>query len=104
MKQIAVEFLAEQFENMMRFFPIQFEEVNKAIIQAKEIEKQQQDEFSIEFTRWKDNNFLMYEDKKYYSKTSSTYFDIAKYVGKEKPTKYYTTKELLQMFKKEKGL
>jgi hypothetical protein len=60
--------------------------------------------FAIGFTDWKDDNFSMYGDKTYYAKTSSQYFDITKYIGKEKPTKYYTTKELFEIYKKEKGL
>jgi hypothetical protein len=62
------------------------------------------DEFAIGFAEWKDNHFLMYKDKTYYAITSSRYFDITKYIGKEKPTKYYTTKQLLEIYKKEKGL
>lgn len=62
------------------------------------------DNYTIEFAEWKDDNFLMYRDKTYYTKTSSPYFDVTKYVGKEKPTKYYTLTELLEIFKKEKGL
>lgn len=59
------------------------------------------DEFAIGFADWKDDNFLVYKDKTNYAKTSSQYFDVTKYVGKEKPTKYYTTKELLELYKKE---
>lgn len=59
------------------------------------------DEFAIGFAEWKDDNFLVYRDKTNYAKTSSNYFDVTKYVGKEKPTKYYTTKELLELYKKE---
>lgn len=62
------------------------------------------DDYTIEFVEWKDDNFLIYRDKTYYTKTSSPYFDVTKYVGKEKPTKYYTLTELLVIFKKEKGL
>jgi hypothetical protein len=62
------------------------------------------DEFAIGFAEWKDSNFSMYRDKTYYANTSSQYFDITKYVGKEKPTKYYTSKELLEIYKKENGL
>ena len=58
------------------------------------------DLFTIGFVEWKDNNFSMYKDKTYYANTSSQYFDITKYVGKEKPTKYYTAKELLEIYKK----
>lgn len=76
----------------------------EAIEAQIEINKQRMDEFAIEFAEWKDDNFLMYRDKTYYAKTSSPYFDVTKYVGKEKPTKYYITKELLEIYKKEKGL
>jgi len=55
----------------------------------------------IKFTQWKDNNFIMYRDKTYYAKTSSPYFDIIKYVGKEKPTKYYKLEELVELFENE---
>jgi hypothetical protein len=54
----------------------------------------------ISFSKWKDDNFLMYGNKTYYAKTSSNYFDVTKYVGKEKPTKYFTVEELFEQFKK----
>ena len=81
------------------------EKLNEQLSEAfsNEIEKLT-DEFAIEFAEWKDDNFLMYGDKTYYAKTSSNYFDVTKYVGKEKPTKYYTTKELLEIYKEQKGL
>ena len=53
----------------------------------------------LDFVEWKDDNFSMYRDKTYYATTSSLYFDITKYVGKEKPTKYYKLEELLAIFK-----
>ena len=53
----------------------------------------------LDFVEWKDDNFSMYRDKTYYAKTSSPYFDITKYVGKEKSTKYYKLEELLAIFK-----
>ena len=59
------------------------------------------DNYAIGFAEWKDSNFSMYRDKTYYANTSSQYFDITKYVGKEKPTKYYTSKELLEIYKTE---
>ena len=62
------------------------------------------DDYAIEFVEWKDHNFLMYRDRSYYATTSSDYFDRTKYIAKEKPTKYYTINELLEIFKKEKGL
>ncbi len=53
---------------------------------------------NIEFTQWKDSNFLLYADGTYYTKTSSKYFDITKYIGKHKPTKYYTINQLVQLY------
>ena len=35
----AVEWLAEQFDNIVELYPSQFEKVNRAIEQAKEMEK-----------------------------------------------------------------
>ena len=54
----------------------------------------------IEFTEWKDVNFYLYKDGTYYAKPSSFYFDITKFIiGKEKPTKYYTLKELFDFYR-----
>jgi hypothetical protein len=55
-------------------------------------------QFTIDFTQWKDSNFVLYADGTYYTKTSSKYFDITKYVGKHKPTKYYTINQLVQLY------
>lgn len=41
MKQTAVEWLAEQFDNIVELYPSQFEKINNAIDQAKEMEEQQ---------------------------------------------------------------
>ena len=57
------------------------------------------EDFAIDFTKWKDDNFHRYRDERYYASTSSSYFDITKYVGKEKATKYYTLKELMNLYK-----
>ena len=40
-KQTAVEWLSEQFDSIVELYPSQFERVNRAIDQAKEMEKQQ---------------------------------------------------------------
>jgi hypothetical protein len=40
-KQTAVEFLAEQLDNIIELYPSQFENVNKVIEQAKQMEKEQ---------------------------------------------------------------
>lgn len=54
----------------------------------------------LKFTEWKDDNFHKYKDGKYYASTSSKYFDITKYVGKEKATRYYTLEELMNLYQK----
>ena len=41
MKQTAVEWLAEQFDSIVELYPSQFEKINNAIEQAKEMEKEQ---------------------------------------------------------------
>jgi hypothetical protein len=40
MKQTAVEWLAEQFDSIVELYPSQFEKINNAIEQAKEMEEQ----------------------------------------------------------------
>ena len=79
MKQTAVEWLAEQMQHPQIFNPY--------IEQAKEMEKQQQDNFAIEFAEWKEKNNY------WYSKDNKCHF---KYDDKQ--TKY-TTKELLEIYK-----
>jgi len=41
MKQTAVEWLEEQLDNLIEYYPSQFEQVNKAFKQAKQMEKEQ---------------------------------------------------------------
>lgn len=41
MKQTAVEWLAEQFDNIVELYPSQTEQINNAIDQAKAMEKEQ---------------------------------------------------------------
>ena len=79
MKQTAVEWLIQQVWQSKRDWIEKFE-------QAKEMEKQQQDEFAIDFAEWledsiyKENNFIK--------------MDVVKRIK-------YTTKELLEIYKKE---
>ena len=40
-KMTAVEWLAEQFDSIVELYPSQFESINNAIQQAKEMDKQQ---------------------------------------------------------------
>ena len=40
-KQTAVEWLTEQFDSIVELYPSQFEKINRAIEQAKEMEKEQ---------------------------------------------------------------
>ena len=71
MTQTAVEWFIDLFKDEPRFI----NEFSLDIKQAKEIERQQSDDYAIEFAEW--------------------LFDVSR-IG--------TTKELLEIFKKEKGL
>jgi len=87
MKQTAVEWLAKE---LLREHPILTN--HDAIQQAKEMEKQQQDDFAIEFAEWLLINAYM-------NGTISYKTCMLKSQGVD-----IKTKELLEMFKKEKGL
>ena len=66
-------------------------EYNEAVFHnAKEMEKQQQNEFAIGFAEWVGQNTINYSSGKFRMKTL-------------KPT-LFTSKELLEIYKKEKGL
>ena len=41
MKQTVIDWLAEQFDSIVELYPSQFEKINRAIEQAKEMEKEQ---------------------------------------------------------------
>jgi flagellar biosynthesis/type III secretory pathway protein FliH len=47
-KRTAVEWLSEQFDSIVELYPSQFERVNRAIEQAKEMEKERMIEFAWE--------------------------------------------------------
>jgi hypothetical protein len=94
MKQTAVEWLEEQMDNLlMDGYVFNSVQANELYNQAKEIEKQQQDEFAIEFTEWCNDNYFRMGNTNIWLESKD--FEI--------PIKY-TTKELLEIFKKEKGL
>jgi hypothetical protein len=61
MKQTAVEFLVELLNNLNDNFNLAFKD---EIEQAKELEKQQQDDFAIEFSEWCLNSLLNGEEPK----------------------------------------
>ena len=64
MKQTAIDWLAEQFDNIVELYPSQFEKINRAIEQAKEIEKEQSQKYA-EFAIHCDRNnlpILTFED------------------------------------------
>ena len=90
MKQTAVEWLANEFYEKLEvkgdgaLF-------NDLVNQAKELQKQQQDEFAIGFTEWCIKN------------AKSTYYrgDGALILYKKS---YHTISQLLEIYKKEKGL
>jgi hypothetical protein len=47
-KRTAVEWLSEQFDSIVELYPSQFERVNRAIEQAKEMEKQRAIKFACD--------------------------------------------------------
>ena len=88
MKQTAVEWLENKvWELDNEFFTVPSRLV-EAIDQAKELEKQQQDEFAIEFTEWCDDNYFRMGNTNIWLQTID--FEI--------PIRF-TTKELLEQFK-----
>ena len=90
MKQTAVEWLQEQIET--RFDIIgDTNNIESMFIDAKEMEKQQQDDFAIGFTEWCDNEGY----------TQVNNLSLWKSLDDEKG-KY--SKELLEIYKKEKDL
>jgi hypothetical protein len=88
MEKSAVEWLEENLDVDIRLF-IHCKDVFK---QAKEIEKQQKDEFVIEFSEWKDINCIYYDGWNIRVPLGDKYNDI------------YTNKELLEIYKKENAL
>lgn len=89
MKQSAVEWLI----NKLNLFNITKEEHYEILCQieleAKEMEKQQQDEFAIKFTEWKDINCIYYDGWNIKVPLGDKYSDV------------YTNEELLEIYKKE---
>jgi hypothetical protein len=67
--------------------------INKQLIeQAKEMEKQQQDEFAIGFAEWLDFKYYQGENINEYHRSIDEY----------RNGKHFTVKELLEIYKKEK--
>ena len=64
MKQTVIDWLAEQFDSIVELYPSQFEKINRAIEQAKEMEKEQSQKYA-EFAIHCDRNnlpILTFED------------------------------------------
>jgi hypothetical protein len=88
MKQTAVEFLVEKIKPLyIGNFEMTF--LNE-IEQAKEMEKQQQDEFTIKFAEWKDINCIYYDGWNIRVPLGDKYNDV------------YTNEQLLEIFKNKK--
>jgi len=60
-QQTAVEWLSEQFDSIVELYPSQFERVNRAIEQAKEMEKEQMIDFA-----WECQEMFKHEIKEYF--------------------------------------
>ena len=66
-KQTAVAWLSEQFDSIVELYPSQFERVNRAIDQAKEMEKEQIKDAWIDGAV--DTNAYMDFAEQYYNET-----------------------------------
>ena len=89
MKQTAVERLELNMETLlMDGYKFNSEEAYNLYDQAKEMEKQQKDEFAIQFTDW-------CEDYYYPSSTKGIWYDNPDFDN----AKQFFTKELLEIFK-----
>jgi hypothetical protein len=65
-KQTAVEWLSEQFDSIVELYPSQFERVNRAIEQAKEMEKEKLKDSWVEGSiKWGTNRTF----EQYYNET-----------------------------------
>lgn len=84
----AVEWLVEELPKG------DFDQQQIAIKQAIKMEKQQQDEFTLGFAKWLDNKYYQGKNVNEYHRSIDEY----------REGKYFTAKELLEIYKKEKGL
>lgn len=90
MKQTPVEFLEKEIFRNYKFLlqKVDCTRLEESIEQAKEMEKQQQDEFTIKFAEWKDINCIYYDGWNIRVPLGDKYSDV------------YTNEELLEIFKK----
>jgi len=75
MKQTAVDWLAEQFDSIVELYPSQFEKINNAIEQAKEIEKEQSLNFAkhcLDKAKDLDVRTAFFNVEQYYNETFNT--------------------------------
>ena len=70
-KQTAVEWLAEQFDSIVELYPSQFEKINNAIEQAKQMEKEQIKEAYRSFNCFSPSEYNIDDEdcEKYYEQT-----------------------------------
>ena len=57
-QQTAVEWLSEQFDSIVELYPSQFERVNRAIEQAKEMEKERMIDFANDLLAQNDPTYI----------------------------------------------
>jgi hypothetical protein len=94
MKQTAVEWLYERLERMIPRSALYNIDKMQYFEQAKEMEKQQQDDFAIGFAEWCIKKRVDFFDDTEIGRT----YTINGFVSK------YKMSELLEMYKKEKDL
>jgi hypothetical protein len=79
----AIEWYFKQMQSKEHFTQDEF---NKIFSQAKEMEKQQKDDYAIEFYKWMIDNIHIFNELSIWNKEH----------------KKYSEKEILEIFKKEK--
>jgi len=91
MKKTAVEWLAENIDNLIPYVnDYSAKKFNELVKQAKEIEKQQQDELAIDFIKWTISQ-----------EAEDLIYDL-KMVGEV--SKFPTTEEVFKVYKRFKNL
>jgi hypothetical protein len=70
-QQTAVEWLSEQFDSIVELYPSQFERVNRAIEQAKEMEREQMIDFANDLLAQNDPTYIASPNlaENYYNET-----------------------------------
>jgi hypothetical protein len=89
----AVEWLYDQLDNELELYNSQWLKIEKIVEQAKEMEKQQQDDFAIGFAEWNSYKYKYLPNKGWFGNSYELEMGIFK-----------SSKQLLEIYKKECNL